>query len=79
MHLVKKRKKDAEQSVFFYSSIAVKNYGQVTKGYWWMPWHQKAKKDALPAIILGELDKSVDPRDSEWGNPAVQRLSSQSE
>ena len=49
-------------------------YGQVTKGYWWMPWHQKAMKDALPAIIFGELDRSVDPKESEWGNPAADRL-----
>ena len=34
-----------------------------------MPRHQKAKKDAIPAIIFGELEKSVDPEVSEWGNP----------
>lgn len=32
-------------------------YGQANKGCWWMPWHQQAKKDALPAKSLGELVK----------------------
>jgi hypothetical protein len=45
-------------------------YGQAIKGYWWMPWHQQAKKDAKPAKSFGELEKSIDPEISEWGNPA---------
>lgn len=43
--------------------------GQAIKGYWWMPWHQQAKKDAKPAKSSGELEKSIDPEVSEWGNP----------
>ena len=43
--------------------------GQVIKGCWWMPWHQEAKKDVKPAKSFGELEKSVDPEMSEWGNP----------
>ena len=35
-----------------------------------MPWHYKAMKDATPAISLGELDVSIDPKISEWGTPA---------
>jgi len=35
-----------------------------------MPRYQQAMKDVLPAIISGELEKSFDPEDSEWGNPA---------
>jgi hypothetical protein len=27
-------------------------------------------KDAIPAKSFGELDKSIDPEISEWGNPA---------
>ena len=34
-----------------------------------MPWHQKAKKDVIPAISFGELEESEDPEISEWGNP----------
>ena len=34
-----------------------------------MPWHQQAMKDAQPAKSFGELDKSIDPEISEWGNP----------
>jgi hypothetical protein len=34
-----------------------------------MPWHQQAKKDAIPAKSLGELERSLDPGESEWGNP----------
>jgi hypothetical protein len=34
-----------------------------------MPWHQQAMKDAKPAKSSGELEKSIDPEDSEWGNP----------
>jgi hypothetical protein len=45
-------------------------FGQAIKGYWWMPWHQQAKKDAEPAKSSGELEKSIDPEVSEWGNPA---------
>ena len=34
-----------------------------------MPKHQQAKKDAIPAKSLGELEKDYDPGVSEWGNP----------
>ena len=34
-----------------------------------MPWHRKAMKDAIPAKSFGELEKSIDPEISEWGNP----------
>jgi hypothetical protein len=34
-----------------------------------MPWHQQATKDAILAKSLGELEKSIDPGVSEWGNP----------
>ena len=34
-----------------------------------MPWHRKAMKDAQPAKSSGELEKSIDPEVSEWGNP----------
>ena len=44
-------------------------YGQAIKGYWWMPWYQQAMKDAKPAKSFGELEKSIDPEISEWGNP----------
>lgn len=33
-----------------------------------MPRHQKAKKDVIPAKSFGELEKSIDPEISEWGN-----------
>lgn len=46
-----------------------RNIGQAIKGYWWMPWHQQAKKDAKPAKSSGELEESIDPEVSEWGNP----------
>ena len=44
-------------------------FGQAIKSCWWMPWHQQAMKDALPAKSFGELEKSFDPEISEWGNP----------
>ena len=44
-------------------------FGQAIKGCWWMPWHQQAMKDAKPAKSFGELEKSIDPEISEWGNP----------
>lgn len=44
-------------------------FGQAIKGCWWMPWYQQAMKDAKPAIGIGELEESVDPVESEWGNP----------
>lgn len=50
--------------------LVIHIYGQAIKGYWWMPWHQQAKKDAKPAKSFGELEKSIDPEISEWGNPA---------
>ena len=34
-----------------------------------MPWYRQAKKDAHLAKSFGELDKSIDPEVSEWGNP----------
>lgn len=34
-----------------------------------MPRYQQAMKDAKPAIGIGELEESVDPVESEWGNP----------
>jgi hypothetical protein len=54
------------------SSKLEQNNGQAIKGYWWMPWHQQAKKDAKPAKSFGELEKSNDPEISEWGNPIGQ-------
>lgn len=47
-------------------------FGQAIKGYWWMPWHQQAMKDAKPAKSFGELEKSIEPEISEWGNPMRQ-------
>lgn len=44
-------------------------FGQAIKGYWWMPWYQQAMKDANLSDNFGELAKSFDPEDSEWGNP----------
>ena len=35
---------------------------QAEKGCWWMPWHQKAKKDAKPAKSFGELEKAMTRR-----------------
>ena len=42
-----------------------------------MPWHQEPKKgrDKL-AISFGELQISIDPEISEWGNPLEQTSSS---
>lgn len=52
-----------------YLMLEIKFFGQAIKGYWWMPWHQQAMKDAKPAKSFGELEKSIDPEISEWGNP----------
>ena len=30
-----------------HSSALVISSGQATKGAWWMPWHEKAMKDAV--------------------------------
>ena len=43
--------------------------GQVMKGARWMPWHQNRRRTRSPAISQGELEISVDPWMSEWGNP----------
>lgn len=37
-----------------------------------MPWHQQAMKDVKPTKSFGELEKSIDPEISEWGNPVGQ-------
>jgi hypothetical protein len=34
-----------------------------------MPWHQKAKKDVIPAISFGELDKELRAGDVRMGEP----------
>ena len=41
-----------------------------------MPWLYQPKKDA---ISCGEVQVTIDPRMSEWGNPAVGVLSSSQE
>ena len=43
---------------------------QATKGVWWMPWGKVPMKDAIAAILSGELQTGFDPEVSEWGNPA---------
>ena len=37
-----------------------------------MPWHQEPMKDAISCDKLRELQISIDPEISEWGNPARQ-------
>jgi len=37
-------------------------FGQASKSYWWMPWHQQAMKDAIPAKSFGELEKALTRR-----------------
>ena len=32
----------------------------------------RRRRTRKPAIIFGELEKSFDPEDSEWGNPIEQ-------
>jgi hypothetical protein len=29
----------------------------------------RRRRTCLPTIIFGELEESIDPEDSEWGNP----------
>ena len=42
--------------------LACSNFGQANKGCWWMPWHQQAMKDAIPAISFGELEIALTRR-----------------
>ena len=40
-----------------------------------MPWHQKAKKDVIPAISFGELDKKLRAGDVRMGEPDESHIS----
>lgn len=37
----------------------IDKYGQVTKGVWWMPWHQEAMKDVVACDKLREAGKQA--------------------
>ena len=40
------------------------------KGVWWMPWLEKAMKDAAwRRYASGRCRATFDPKMSEWGNP----------
>ena len=39
-----------------------------------MPRHQKAKKDVIPAISFGELDKKLRAGDFRMGEPSKREL-----
>ena len=58
------------------AACAGKNFfGQAIKSCWWMPRHQKAKKDAKPAKSFGELEKALTRR---YPNGATRRANSPS-
>jgi len=43
--------------------------GQDIKGPRWMPWHWSRRRTWRPTKRDGELEASIDPSVSEWGNP----------
>ncbi len=44
------------------------------KGVWWMPWLQKAMKDAAwRRNVSGRCLATFDPEISEWGNPICRK------
>ena len=49
-----------------------KKVGQAEKSARGMPWHQEPKKDVTSCDKLREVQITVDPEISEWGNPAEQ-------